>query len=194
MRRRRAAGRADIASDGEPGGWADSHTSLGGRPASSHRKPCVPQSRVSTPSHGVRCAGRPQPSTPHFASSGLPVGGISGDPKNSARTADSSPPATDPVPQTRPPPAQACRSHQILHHPKHASLTQLHAQILHVQMRVDLLRGLHRTVSDQLADDLKRHPRPPAQRRIRMPEPVPREVKPDRAAPRGTRSRSGSPR
>ena len=90
MRRRRAAGGADIASDGEPGGWADSHTSLGGRPASAHPKPCVPQSRVSTPSHRVRCAGRQQPSTPHFASSGLPVGGISGDPKNSARTADSS--------------------------------------------------------------------------------------------------------
>lgn len=71
------------------------------------------------------------------------------------------------------------RSYEIGDHPEHTSPLQFAAEILDIKVRVDLLRGLHRPVRDQLADHIERHAATAAQGRIRVPEPMRGEVEAD---------------
>ena len=135
------------------------------------------------------------------ATAGCPPGATSGETRNSARRA----PLERRPPRVRPLHLDHCQ----LGHRAHSRSSTMPstpvsrswvAQILDVQMRVDLLCGVHRAVRDQLTDYLQRHPGAPAERRVGVPEPVRREVKshppgacraPDRS--RSRRSPDGRP-
>ena len=133
---------------------------------------CRPAGRRRSTDQRARDTGEPEtgPTAPCTRSERTPAPHTPPEPAGCPRAAPTASPETRRGPPPPAPPATTtgrsdaatasgrARSHQIPDHPEHAGAPQLLAQILNIQVRVDLLRRLHRAVRDQLADHLKRHP------------------------------------